>query len=206
MERKRSAPIVAAALSGFVIGVILTLLATGILSSNTSSSSAPATLPAATPVADSLMYDRIRKIVLQKLGPAYPVEKAPRLVQLTLIPAGPDESTTGNSDSRSGLRSVFIRFHLNDNLLGRVWRLKTAQADVFAVLKALYTSQLEIYNVELEGMFPINVGKSLKERSVLIAFMDHHTAGTIPWRRWGRDHEAQVWRTLAYKYVSTQFA
>jgi hypothetical protein len=58
----------------------------------------------------------------------------------------------------------------------------------------------------MEGLFPVKNGKSTKERRVLVAYIDRHTAGTIPWKHWGRDKEGRLWSLLPYKYRDPRFA
>jgi hypothetical protein len=36
--------------------------------------------------------------------------------------------------------------------------------------------------------------------------MNHPTAERIPWKRWGRDHESQLWAMLDYKVVDRRFS
>jgi hypothetical protein len=201
-----SPPVVAAAFSGFVVGVLVTLIATGTVGGGSASPSTPSTLPLATPVADAQMYDRVRKLVVRQLGLSYPTGKVPRLQRLTLVPAGPYRHGLGVPDSQATFRSVYIEFRLNDHPLGRTWRLRTAKADIFAVFKALYTSLLPIYNVEMDGSFTVRDRGAQVSRNVLVARINHHTADGIPWKRWGRDNEARLWTMLSIHYVDPRFA
>jgi hypothetical protein len=202
-ERPRlaAAPLVGAALSGFVIGIILTLIVTGTIGAG-HPTPAIATLPPPSPVAQSQMFQRTWHIVNLSLGPAAPPQKGPRLKAITLQPVVHES----NRPVPERFRTVVIRFELYDHPLGRSWRLKAAKADVFAVMKALYTSRLPIYDVEMQGVFPIRVGKSLKTRRVLLAYIPYSLAKTIPWRHWGREHEARLWNVLPYKFVNSSFA
>jgi hypothetical protein len=103
-------------------------------------------------------------------------------------------------------RAVYIRFRLNNHPLGKAWRLRAAKADVFAVMQALFTSQLPIYSVEMVGLFPVSTGKGTKEEPVLVVYMDHLTASTIPWKRWGRESEGRLWAMLPSRYIDPRFA
>jgi hypothetical protein len=189
-----------------VVGVLLTLVATGTLNHSSPAATAPATLPPTRPVGDAQLYQNVRRIVIRQLGQAYPNVKLHRLIQLRLDPV----SSALDPEARSGValhsRSVFIEFRLYDHPLGKSWRLRSAKADVFSVLKALYTSRLPIYDVELIGVFPLLNGKVLQDSRALVAFIDHPTADRIPWRRWGRDNEARLWTLLDSKHLDPRFA
>lgn len=207
MRRLPPPPVVAGSLSGFVIGVVVTLLATGAISSRSASPSATATSGRAPVLApDSVMMARVRRLVTRQLGLAYPDVRKPRLQSLELFPAGPLILGTDSSSRVSTFRSVFIRFRLNDHPLGRTLRFRAAQADVFQTLKALYTSPLPIYNVEMDGTFPFHRANGVQEKVVLRAIMDHGTAQHVAWSQWGRARETRFWRLLAYTSVNRQFA
>jgi hypothetical protein len=200
-------PIVASWLSGFVIGVVLTLLATGTALHSGDNSTAPSTLAPPTPYPDQQLFDRVKRIAIRQLGPGYPDSKVQRFISLTLAPATSEFVGGPPFPPRlSRFRSVAIAFRLNDNPLGPTWRFKTAQADIFAVMKALYTSQLPVYSTEMDGYYPVKSGKKVKVQRVLIALMAHSRAETIPWKRWGRENEGRLWSILTFKYVSPKFA
>jgi hypothetical protein len=194
------------ALTGFVVGVLLTLVATGTLNHSSPAATAPATLPPTRPVGDAQLYQNVRRIVIRQLGQAYPNVKLHRLIQLRLDPVSSALDPEARSGVASHSRSVFIEFRLYDHPLGKSWRLRSAKADVFSVLKALYTSRLPIYDVELIGVFPLLNGKVLQDSRALVAFIDHPTADRIPWRRWGRDNEARLWTLLDSKHLDPRFA
>jgi hypothetical protein len=195
-------------LTGFVVGVLLTLVATGTLNHSSQAPPPPATLLPAKPVADALLYRNVQRIVIRQLGQAYPNVKLHRLIQLRLDPASPslDPETRSTVPVPAHARSVFVEFRLYDHPLGKSWRLRSAKADVFSLLKALYTSRLPIYDVWLVGVFPLQNGKVVQDARALVAFIDHPTADRIPWRRWGRDNEARVWSLLDYKHLDSRFA
>jgi len=199
-------PIVAATVSGFVVGVFVALIATGVVNHTTPAAQLPATLPPAKSVVASQLHSRVQTIVDHQLGSAYPVQRGPRLVHLSLVRTGSVLPTPNSPKLSSHYRSVYLTIRLNDHPLGRIWRLKAAQADVFQLLKALYTSQLPIYRVQITGIFPVRLGKTTAEQQVLVAVMDHPTAERIPWKRWGRDHESQLWAMLDYKVVDRRFS
>jgi len=189
-----------------VIGVLVTLVATGVWGSGSSSTATPpATLPVPTEVAATSLYRAVSKIALHELGPADPGQKGSRLVYLHLFPAQSVLIRTGATPDLQEYRSPYLEFNLYDNPLGKAWRLRTAESDVFRLLRALYTSGLPIYNVQLVGWFPVSNGKTVKNSKVLVALMDYFTAESIPWKRWGREHEAQVWKMLTYKSVDPRF-
>ncbi|HEX6508875.1 MAG TPA: hypothetical protein VF221_14705 [Chloroflexota bacterium] len=142
---------------------------------------------------------------MRELG-QYPNVKVPRLVQLRLDPVAPYIPEYQATRLPKKLRSVFIEFRLYDHPLGKSWRLRSAKADVFTLLKALYTSRLPVYGVELVGIFPLPSGNTRKDTRALVAFIDHPTAARIPWRRWGRDEETRVWSLLDFKHVDPRFA
>jgi len=153
------------------------------------------------------MKVRIQRIVDRQLGPgAYPAPRKSRLDYVQLTPAVSEPVAKSGPQLLPAYQSVYIVFRLNDNPLGRVWRLRAAKFDVFTVLKALYTSQLPVYDVEMDGNYPISRRKPVCEGHALVAIMDHSTAELIPWKRWGRDQEARLWSSLSYTCVSPQFA
>lgn len=198
--------IVAWALSGFVVGVLLTLVATGTVNHSTGTATPQATLPPPKPVGDALLYRSVRRVVIKQLGQAYPNVKQPRLIQLRLDPVISALDPVSPVTIPARFRSVFIEFRLYDHPLGKSWRLRSAKADVFSLLKALYTSNFPIYDVELVGVFPLRNGKVLQDTRALVAFIDHPTANRIPWKRWGRDNEARLWALLDYKHLDSRFA
>jgi hypothetical protein len=207
MIHRPSPPTTAAALSGFVVGVLLTLISTGFVApSGSSSPHVTPTVAPSTPVADSLLKQRVSKIVSRQLGTDYPTLNGSRLTDLQILPSEPLMPESPRPRVFTSGRSVYIRFRLYDHPLGKAWRLKAAKADVFAVMKALYTSSLPIYNVEMEGTFPLRLGNVVKERRALVVIMDHFTAATIPWNRWGRESEGRLWNLLTYASVDPQFA
>jgi hypothetical protein len=198
--------IVSWALSGFIVGVLVTLLATGTLARSSQTASPPATLPPASPVGNALLYQNVKKIAVRVLGPASTDVHETRLVTLRVDPLAPYAAEFQNEGLPRNMRSVFIEFRLYDHPLGKAWRLRAAKADVFGLLKALYTSRLPIYDVELAGDFPVISGKKLVETRVMLVFMGYHTAGLVPWKRWGRDNEGRVWNMLDFKHVDSRFA
>jgi hypothetical protein len=206
MKRRLYPPVVAAALSGFVVGTLVTLLAVGAFSQGTKSGLPPATLPPATAVTSPQMYDQIHRIVVRQLGPSYPNAKMPRVLSIDLEPVASNTLLPLVAENLARYRSVYIRFVLNDHPLGKSWRLRAAKADVFTVLKALYTSQLPVYNVRMDGYFPLASSSSPKYRLALVTYIDYDMASRIPWRRWGRLDEARVWAALTYKHVDSRFA
>lgn len=198
------APTIAGGLAGFVLGVAVTLAATGLFSSSSPTPNT-ATLPPATAVPQAQLYTRVRRIVTRVLGNTYPSGKATRLLLLELEPAGPGIPPPSATDRVRPYSSVYVRFRLNDHPLGGTWRVRAAKSDVFQVLRALYTSQLAVYNVSLDGYFPIKRGGTSKLARVLSAKINYPRASVIPWKRWGRDQEARLWNSLPYHFVSVQF-
>lgn len=193
-------------LTGFVLGIIVTLLAIGAFKVRQNQTPV-ATLPPSTPVADVAMRAQITKIVQTQLGPAYPGPARTRIIgSIILSPLFPQSDIDPTIDPRlRRFRSVTVKFALNDHPLGKPWRLRAARADVFNLMKALYTSQLPIYNVYLQGYFHLH-GKPAQRQLVLRAYMDYPTAGRIPWKRWDRAaDEARLWSLLPYKYVNPAF-
>jgi len=199
-------PIVAATLSGFVVGVFVALIATGVVNHTAPTVQPPATLPPANSVAASQLHSRVQNIVNHQLGSAYPLQRGPRLVHLSLVHSESLLQPPTSPKISSHYRSVYLTIRLNDHPLGRSWRLRAAKADVFQLLKALYTSRLPIYRVQITGIFPLRRGRTAAEQQVLVAVMNHPTAERIPWKRWGRDHESQLWAMLDYKVVDPRFS
>lgn len=197
--------IVSWALTGFVVGVLLTLVASGTINHSSQDPTVHATLPPAKPLGDAQLFQNVRRVVNRQLGQAYPNVKLHRLVQLRLDPVSAALDPEARNGISSHARSVFIEFRLYDHPLGKSWRLRSAKADVFSLLKALYTSRLPIYDVELVGVFPLREGKVMRDSRALVAFIDHPTANRIPWRRWGRDNESRLWALLDYKHLDARF-
>jgi hypothetical protein len=185
------APIVSSALSGFVVGVIVTLIVAGAIPHSVSSSPNPTTGP--TPP-------------VRQLGPS-PDRTRPRLTSATVSPPSA-EGSVFQPGFDSSLRTVVLTFRLNDHPLGPTWRLRAAKADVFLLLKALYSSNLPIGNVEMAGVFPLTTKKGFKSRRVLLVYANRATVGKLPWKRLSRDEptENHVWRVLDYAWVDPRFA
>jgi hypothetical protein len=203
--RPPPAPIISAALSGFVIGVVATLLATGsIAQNNGSASTTPVPTPLSTPsrnLSDAAMAARLKVLVSRELGPS-PLKSQPRLIHLSVSPSPPINPL--QPDVTNGLRTVLIRFRLNDHPLGGAWRVRAAKGDVFLVLRGLYTSGLPVGNVEMVGVFPL---KSATPKMVLQVYMETDTAAKLQWRKMGRNeiNEGTVWKMLNYKWVDPRF-
>jgi hypothetical protein len=102
---------------------------------------------------------------------------------------------------------VFITFRLNDHPFGRAWRVRAAKADVFAILHALYTSQLYIYDVHMDGMFPLDAKKPGSLQTAARAYVSHREALRIPWRHMSRSpaDEATLWQTLTTHWIDPRF-
>ncbi len=198
---------ISATFSGFVLGVVVTLVVTGLFGSGSTPTTVRATLTPATPVGEALLKEKVKHVVVRQLGLGYPNGKVPRLVDLELYPAGPSYPVPDVSPERlSRYRTVYIKFRLVDHPLGRVWRLRAAKGDIFKVLHALYTNPLGVYNVDMVGIFPLKEGSGAKVENALIAIMDHSTAETVPWKRWGREDEGRLWSILSYHYLDPRFA
>jgi hypothetical protein len=201
-----SPPVLAGTLSGFVVGVFVTLIATGVIS-HTSASSPPAPTPTVAPgIPDPVFYQRAKNIAVRQLGPSASSPKEPRFVSLKLLPAVPIHSGIVPAEGLLQYRSIELVFRLYDHPLGRVWRLRAAKADVFAVMKALYTSPLPVYDVRMIGRFPLGAAGHKVEQTALQAYLEYGKANRIPWRLWTRKQEAQLWNTLTSKHVDPRFA
>ncbi len=202
-RRAPPAPLVGAALSGFVVGVVLTLLLSGVMIPASSGTNRASTrLPTPSRPGERQLYAQVRHLVLSRLGPSDVNAKASRLMSLHLLPVGASAGDPYHDDS---FRTVAIIFRLYDHPLGPAWRLRAARADVFSVMKALYTSGLPIYDVEMLGMFPLASGKHYQTQTVLEALMSYRAASRIPWKRLSRDQEGQLWNSLPYKYIDPRF-
>jgi hypothetical protein len=201
--RYPSPPNVSWALSGFVVGVFATLLATGIFARSPHTSAAP---PVVTPraVAPSILYTQINRLVTRQLG-KYTDTRQARLVSLRLLTVRTLESLTDSSVPLAHYRSVYVRFRLNDNPLGASWRVRTAKADVFALLKTLYSSGLPVYDALLIGMYPLTTGHVTNETQAVVAYETHDDAVKIPWKQWGRENEGVVWNGLSYHSIDPRF-
>jgi len=209
MNLRVPAPVVSAAVSGFVVGVLVTLAAVGVFTHATpSASTPPATLPPATPESKTSVKHSVTVLVSKVLGPSYPNPARKRLLGVHLIPADPDIPVRVEpriADQYHRYQSVVLDIRLNDHPLGPAWRARSARSDVFQVMKALYTGRLPIFNTEIVGMFPLRTGKKTALRQVLIAFLNHATAATLPWKRFKRTDESRFWSLLTYHYVNPRF-
>jgi len=198
-----SPPVVSAAISGFVVGIVVTLALNGSFATGQKSAVPTATLVPATTVDEAQLIGQLYKIADHQLGPS-PDAKHSRL--LTLWVSTPRGYPAASTLPVSPGDTVRIGFQLYDNPLGPSWRLRSAKADVFGLLKSLYTSNLPVYNVELTGSFFPKRGSPVVIRRAVETFMPETVAQRIPWKRWGRDHEGQVWDELTFKYVNPRFA
>jgi len=202
--RAPTPPSVSWALSGFVVGVFATLLATGVLTRSSHTATAPSQ-PTPRALADSALQTQVQKLVSKQLG-KFTDSRQLRLISFRLLHVRTLEALTDSSAALAHYRSVYVKFRLNDNPLGSSWRLRTAKADVFAILKALYSSGLPVYDTLLVGVYPLTSGKENKEAQALVAYETHDDAVKIPWRQWGRENEAVVWNHLSYHSVDPRFA
>jgi hypothetical protein len=198
--------VLAGTISGFVVGVFVTLIATGVISHTSASSPPPPTPTVAPGIPDPLFYQRAKAIAVKQLGPSASTSTLPRFVALRLLPAVPNRSGVVPAEGLLQYKSIELTFRLYDHPLGKVWRLRAAKADIFAVMKALYTSTLPVYNVAMIGRFPLPRGKNTVEQTALQAFMEYGTANKIPWRLWSRRHEGELWNRLTRKRVDSRFA
>lgn len=192
------------AVSGFVVGVFVTLIANGLLHGSSTPTAIPPT-PTPRQVGDVQLRLQLTKIVNRALGPNTDQKQA-RLLKLQLLRVRSIESISDPVRGYGRYRSVYVVFRLNDNPLGRVWRLRTAKSDVFQVMKALYTSGLPIYDALLVGRFPLQTAKGIKDSQAVVAYESHQDAVKVPWRRWGRDNEGRLWNQLSSKSVDSRFA
>jgi hypothetical protein len=195
------------ALSGFVVGVFATLIATGVLfhPANNSSTAPPPTPPTPRSVPTSALQTDVSKILMHQLG-KYTLSRKPRLVKVRLVNVSTLQALIDPVVGVTRYRSVVVQFRLDDNPLGPSWRLRTAKADVFAMLKALYSSGLPVYDTLLIGLYPLTSGNSTVESQALIAYETHGDSAKIPWKQWGRDKEGTVWNNLSSHSVDPRFA
>lgn len=207
------APVIAAALSGFVVGVFLTLLATGATHSGASATPVVPTSPPATMVPDRTLQARIVHLAAQQLGPMASDPKRSRLLSVVLEPPQGARVPLNAQRIYAGYRSVTIVFQLNDHPLGAGFRLLAARGDIFAVMKTLYASQLPIYDVTMEGCFPMSARDGVRcsagpssLRTALVVSMAYETASLIPWKKWNRAQEPRLWKLLSYRWVNAKFS
>ena len=199
---------VSAAVSGFVVGVVVTLAALGVFAHSSSQGAPPATIPPATPRPRVAIKAAVENLATKVLGPSYPDPSKKRLLAVHLIAVDPDLPLHVSTPATRLLQnyvSLVIEFRLNDHPLGPTWRARLARADVFQVMKALYTSRLPIYNVEMVGMYPLKSGKKTRVQQALVAYLSHTTAATLPWKRFKRTDEGKLWSLLTYRYVNPRF-
>lgn len=201
-----SPPVLSAALSGFVVGVFVTLIATGVVGNGSDSAAPVPTVAPPKAVSDPQLYQQVKKIVVNKLGPSQSDPRQARFISLELLPQTPAGLPPILPQDAADLHTVSVQFHLYDNPLGRSWRLRSAEADVFAIMKALYTSSLPIADVRLSGIFPMTSERKTKDQIALIAFLNRDRADKIPWKRWTRRQEITLWNALTYHWVDSRFA
>jgi hypothetical protein len=207
VNRFPSPPVVSAALSGFVIGVIVALMASGVIGH---SANAPTPTPkVSTPgpvksVRDQSMETQLAKIANHVLG-SDPAGPKSRVQHLRLVSVSELDRGLVAPRARREYKSLQVTFRLNDHPLGPAWRLREARADVFALLRAIYSSNLPVYNTELVGTFTAKAQKT--PYNALVAYVTYQTASKIPWKRWSRSPrvETQVWAMLDYKSVNKRF-
>lgn len=183
----------------------MTLAASGAVGSGSHSAQPAPTLPPATSVSDTQLYAKLSRIVTRTLGPG-PGQTRTRLLSIQVETPVSDFIPPESPHRLSQYRSVTITFRLNDHPLGPLWRMKAARADIFGVMKALYTSQLPIYDVQMNGVFPVRKSNKIRTQTVVVAYLDHYTASQIPWKRWGREAEGRLWAMLTDHYVDPAFA
>jgi hypothetical protein len=202
-----SPPHVSWALSGFVVGVFVTLLATGVFfhTANNSATSPPPTPPTPRSVPPSALQTDVSRIIMRQLG-KYTTSRELRLVKLKLVNVSSLQELIDPVAGATRYRSLVVQFRLDDNPLGPTWRLRTAKADVFSMLKALYTSGLPVYDTLLIGLYPLKSGTTTSETQALVAYETHADATRIPWRQWGRDREGTLWNNLSSHSVDPRFA
>jgi hypothetical protein len=201
--RLPSPPLVSWALSGFVVGVVVTLLATGLFG-HSSHSSAPPPSPTPHLVADAALNDLLQRTIQHQLG-KYTDTRLPRLVKFQLQQVRSLEALSDPLPHLTRYRSIYVVFRLNDNPLGPSWRLRSAKADVFNVMKALFTSGLPVYDVLMSGLFPLKSGNTTTEAQAVVAYETHDDSSKVPWRQWGRESEGAVWNLLSYHSVDPRF-
>ncbi len=112
--------------------------------------------------------------------------------------------TFSNGDS-SVLYDATITFTLNPNPFGSSFRIRSAQEDVFLVLKALYSHDLPLSDVSFRGMF--DFPKSRRPKPVLIAGSNLTVESKFaPWNKAARSLEKRVWSALRPHWISSRFA
>jgi hypothetical protein len=180
--------------------VLVTLVASGVIGHASSNKPVQTTPVPVRSVRDELLEAKLERLAIKVLGPAYPAGPKTRFLSVKVSTRGIGLIPPGVARE---YRSVVITFRLNDHPLGASWRLREAKADVFALLKNIYTSGLPVYDTELVGRFATGTQPTY---TAIVAYMSYQSAGRIPWKRWGRTHEAQVWSLLDYRSIAKKFA
>jgi hypothetical protein len=148
---------------------------------------------------------RVEHIVSRVLGPLPSNPKKSRLLEVQVYPVTSRDLGPGEILRFTGYRSLLLVFRLNNHPFGKSWRVRAAQADVFSILRALYTADLSVYDVQLTGEFPLDPKHPHALQPALRTYMAYETASLIPWRRWGRDDEGRVWNLLASHWIDPRF-
>jgi hypothetical protein len=188
-----------AAAVGFAVGVVITLAASPLLSALSSNKHKHTALP--TPVAmtqqqvqqqvhqltdSALSFYYLGKHRVQSVSVVPDVEQAPPLLQQPVI-----------YDAR-------IQFGLNPNPAGTKFQIGGAESDCFLVLKALYSHNLPLNDIDLLGTFTFPNRRSMQV--VLHAGSNPYVESKFaPWKSLPRTKTLKVWEALAPHWISRKF-
>ncbi|HZT95473.1 MAG TPA: hypothetical protein VFB34_01425 [Chloroflexota bacterium] len=191
------------ALTGFLIGVIVTVAfapALGIGHTNASTHGTPTPIPQATtaPVTETELAARIRSYANQALVYSS-VSGLSRLQSVNVRPAGfPTRVAT-----QPVLFNAIITFSLNPNPF-RNYQVRSARADVFLVLQKLYSHNLPLNVVALHGTFHLPGQKSA---TIMLRAVSNPIIQTqFNWSKLARGSEKKVWRALPVHFIDSRFA
>ncbi len=185
---------------GFVLGITLTALF--VAGSRPSHRTVPPTpvVPTVVPVSADDIRSRVSTLAQGALG------FAPNTGRSRIEGVYVSTASTPLSELR-GLPQLFdttIVFHLNGNPFGPSQQVKSARADAFALLKALYVHSLPLNDVRLEGMFKL----PKQEHEVIALRAGSNVAiqnSLAPWKKLVRSDERLVWAALRPHFISSAF-
>jgi hypothetical protein len=186
---------------GFAIGVVLTLAASPLLSAISSHKHRNAA-PISTPVPLSLAQVQARVGQLTDSALSFAYNGKHRVESITLVPDVEIRAPVFQQP-RSPLYDAKIQFGLNPNLASTSIQIGGAETDCFMILKALYSHNLPLNDIELLGTFQF---PSEKHRvAALRAASDPFVQSKFAWKSLSRSDTKKVWLNLTPHWISRAF-
>jgi hypothetical protein len=205
-RKERSEPfsvyaVLAAAVVGGLIGVVMALAFAPLVISGEARidnlSRTPGPTPAPTP-STSAAAVRVAVTRLARAALGYTTSGQQRVTGVAVSPM------TLSVGAQTVLYNTTITFALNPNPFGPGSNVGSAREDVFLILKALYSHSLPLNRVSLRGTFQFP--KTTRSRLVLVAGSNLAVEGTFtPWNKAPRSLEKKVWAALRPHWISPVF-